>query len=152
MPMYSLYRGPAGAYSTEHFRDEAQLRAYAQTCVDRNLCAGSLKWIAIELVASDGERSSIFRRARLDIDRNREGARPKQLWRLFRALAARIVVSRPAGELEFRSDAAESDADRQLRALLPAVRRSVPERYEQLEISVRLADGDVLLSSLRLPR
>jgi hypothetical protein len=152
IPMYSLYRGPAGAYSTQYFRDEAQLRTYAQTCVDHNLCAGSLRWIALELVASDGERSSILRRARFELDRKRKGARPKQLWRLFRVLVARIVVSRPAGELEFRPDAPESNADRQLRALLPAVRRSVPKRYERLEISVRLADGDVLLSSLLLPR
>jgi hypothetical protein len=150
IPMYSAYRGPA--HTLEHFRDEAQLREHASNCVEDTLCMGSSRWIAIEIVARDGARDRLTGLARIDPRRRKTGAHSKQLWPVLRTLTARIVVSRTEGALAFAPDAPLSEAERELLAMLPALQRSISdwERYERLEITLRLATGDILLTSLAL--
>lgn len=154
IPMYSVYRGPAGAFTTEHLRDEAQLRGYATTCVDVGLCGSIGDWFQIDLVESGGARESLLRKMRINPQREKSGALSKQSARVLRTLIARITLSRPRGALGFDPDSPLSEAERELRALLPGVRRSVPgwKRYARLEVSIRLAAQDVLLTSFEMDR
>lgn len=150
VPMYADYRGPAGAWSFDHLRDEAQARELAWSCHREHQCSWASAWFRVYLVEPDGTWTTLTRVVRYGA--GRPGVLSKQLFRTLREVVSADVVARGDGPLGHDPSRPDLPAAAWLRSLVPGIRRAVPDwrRWERVAIVANLETGAIVIAEAAL--